>query len=168
MKERDPSTNLDNHDHHHRVSNNEDEDQDKFDNYFNIYHVKDGTKISDDDKKQIIRSNSLSHNTYIVQVPKDQIYRIPPPENAEIVKRYQNPVQTSRNGRVRCAYWSLSIIFVVAFIISVFVCVHHFTLKLKYPNFSIKHLLLRRTLQFPRKIPFLNFRFPLRQAIQIV
>lgn len=36
-------------------------------------------------------------NTLVIQVPKDQIYRVPPPENAKIVEAYRNPA--GKNGR---------------------------------------------------------------------
>ncbi|XP_062213546.1 NDR1/HIN1-like protein 13 [Phragmites australis] len=31
-----------------------------------------------------------AHDTYVVQVQKDQIYRVPPPENAYLAERYRN------------------------------------------------------------------------------
>ncbi|XP_066388582.1 NDR1/HIN1-like protein 13 [Miscanthus floridulus] len=31
-----------------------------------------------------------THDTYVVQVQKDQIYRVPPPENAYLAERYRN------------------------------------------------------------------------------
>uniref|UniRef100_A0A803KLX4 Late embryogenesis abundant protein LEA-2 subgroup domain-containing protein n=2 Tax=Chenopodium quinoa TaxID=63459 RepID=A0A803KLX4_CHEQI len=89
-------------------------------------------------------SNQQPHSTYIIQVPKDQIYRVPPPENAGIVEKYRNPVQNNQSGRRRrCAYWCLSIFLVVAFIVSVIVCVHHFTLSPKNPDFSIKRVIIK-------------------------
>ncbi|KAG6525372.1 NDR1/HIN1-like protein 13 [Zingiber officinale] len=40
--------------------------------------------------------------TYIVQVPKDQIYRIPPPENASLVEHYRSQVRQHRQNRCPC------------------------------------------------------------------
>ncbi|KAJ0086574.1 hypothetical protein Patl1_08502 [Pistacia atlantica] len=31
---------------------------------------------------------TLRSSTYVVQIPKDQVYRVPPPENALIVERH--------------------------------------------------------------------------------
>ncbi|PQM41445.1 hypothetical protein Pyn_20596 [Prunus yedoensis var. nudiflora] len=50
--------------------------------------------------QQLILSNSNSSTanfrsgTYIVRVPKDQIYRVPPPEHATIVERHGTRVST--------------------------------------------------------------------------
>lgn len=52
--------------------------------------------------------------TYVVQVPKDSIYRTPPPENAEIAERRRNaPTQKPARGRIKCVL--LSIIILVIF-----------------------------------------------------
>ncbi|KAK9736051.1 hypothetical protein RND81_04G246800 [Saponaria officinalis] len=120
-----------------------------------------GLYVDDEESNDLIRRNNNnkkdelmqifpSHGTspiatYIVQIPRDQIYRVPPPENAKIVQRYSNPVQNAQQGgrRRRCAYWFLSILFGVAFIISVIVCVHKFTLSPKPPSFSVTHVLLK-------------------------
>ncbi|KAI4321141.1 hypothetical protein MLD38_034562 [Melastoma candidum] len=40
--------------------------------------------------------------TYVIQIPKDQIYRVPPPENALIVERYRNPSVSKANTRGSC------------------------------------------------------------------
>lgn len=41
--------------------------------------------------------------TYVVQVPKNQIYRVPPPENALIAERHRNPTHNNNNKRpCRC------------------------------------------------------------------
>ncbi|KDP22637.1 hypothetical protein JCGZ_15768 [Jatropha curcas] len=47
--------------------------------------------------------------TYIVQIPKDQIYRIPPPENAEIFERHRKPEQSKRRSSI-CSWFSCFII----------------------------------------------------------
>ncbi|PNX82510.1 hypothetical protein L195_g043426 [Trifolium pratense] len=48
-------------------------------------------------------SRACHDNMYIVQFPKDQVYRIPPSENALIVERYRNPPPNEKkNQRVCC------------------------------------------------------------------
>ncbi|CAO2832893.1 unnamed protein product [Amaranthus hypochondriacus] len=138
MEERVPTTSHDNH-HNHQTSMHEAGQEDEFDDYYVIDNVN-RTKNNNDDQMPIIVP---PHDTYVILVPKDQIYRVPPPENAEIVEKYRNPVQINRSGRRLCAYWSLSIVLVVAFIISVFICIHHFTLKPKNPTFYIKHFAIK-------------------------
>ncbi|KAL2940762.1 NDR1/HIN1-like protein 13 [Bienertia sinuspersici] len=149
MEERVPPTHPDDHDHNHNHNHNtssKEDQEEEFDDHYNINHDKNNvnSKDKEDDKMQVIPSKKEGHATYIIQIPKDQIYRVPPPENAEIVERYRNPVHNNQKGRRRrCMYWLLSIFFVVAFIVSVIVCVHHFTLKPKNPTFSIKHLAIK-------------------------
>ncbi|KAI4389438.1 hypothetical protein MLD38_001666 [Melastoma candidum] len=40
--------------------------------------------------------------TYVVQIPKDQIYHVPPPVNALIVERFRNPSPAKTNSRGSC------------------------------------------------------------------
>ncbi|KAJ4796528.1 hypothetical protein LUZ62_047774 [Rhynchospora pubera] len=65
-----------------------------------------------------------STETYIVQVAKDQIYRVPPPENAYLVERYRNQVtdRTKRSPVLVCLGWlcvSLLVLLVLFSIVSV-------------------------------------------------
>ncbi|KAJ8428447.1 hypothetical protein Cgig2_024108 [Carnegiea gigantea] len=108
------------------------------------------TNNHDGQTTQIVsNSNDNNYNTnygrpvqtYIVQIPKDQIYRVPPPEHAKIVERYRNPA--TNRGRSRCMCWCLSVFFTLAFIIMVISCVARFTLSPKPPTFSVKHLVVK-------------------------
>ena len=38
----------------------------------------------------VAATTAATHDTYVVQVQKDQIYRVPPPENAYLAERYRN------------------------------------------------------------------------------
>jgi Late embryogenesis abundant protein len=62
--------------------------------------------------------------TYIVQVPKDQIYRVPPPENAVLVERYRNQVSksTGRSPVLTCLGWlCASILTIILLCLIIFV-----------------------------------------------
>ncbi|CAI9259514.1 unnamed protein product [Lactuca saligna] len=48
--------------------------------------------------------------TYVVQVPKDRIYRTPPPENALIVERYRNSPAKKQSNCVKYLLISIAII----------------------------------------------------------
>ncbi|XWS21527.1 hypothetical protein CRYUN_Cryun30bG0061800 [Craigia yunnanensis] len=54
--------------------------------------------------------------TYVVQVPKDQIYRVPPPEN-ELIARYRNTHQGNNIDNRRCCSrpwtWLLALVILV-------------------------------------------------------
>ncbi|KAL6575978.1 hypothetical protein OROHE_000449 [Orobanche hederae] len=61
--------------------------------------------------------------TYVVQIPRDQIYRIPPPEHARIVERHlnrgsNNPAKTFR--RTLCWAAAIPIILIAAAVVAVF------------------------------------------------
>nr|XP_043614612.1 NDR1/HIN1-like protein 13 [Erigeron canadensis] len=56
--------------------------------------------------------------TYVVQVPKDQIYRTPPPQNALIAEqRSKAPTIRNSSGRVKCVLISIIIFLLVLGII---------------------------------------------------
>ncbi|KAK4434185.1 NDR1/HIN1-like protein 13 [Sesamum alatum] len=45
--------------------------------------------------------------TYVVQIPKDQIYRVPPPENAHMLEeRTRNPPKKKRSSCCLCSCFS--------------------------------------------------------------
>lgn len=73
--------------------------------------------------------------TYVVQIPKDQIYRVPPPENALIVQQYLNPPVKKR----RCSglLWVLIILLILALVIGITLGALYFFLKPTSPEFSI-------------------------------
>ncbi|KAA0064830.1 hypothetical protein IC582_006073 [Cucumis melo] len=59
----------------------------------------------------------FSSGTYVVQIPKDQIYRIPPPENALIVQRHRNPSVVTSSRRRSCCFRIFLPIFIVLLLI---------------------------------------------------
>ncbi|XP_022997529.1 NDR1/HIN1-like protein 13 [Cucurbita maxima] len=61
----------------------------------------------------------FSPGTYVIQIPKDQIYRIPPPENAFIVECHRNPSVSTSNRRRSCCFR----IFVPIFIVLLFILI---------------------------------------------
>ncbi|CAL5202878.1 unnamed protein product [Lathyrus oleraceus] len=89
----------------------------------------------------------IGHGTYVVQVPKDQIYRIPPPENARIAESHRKPPPKETN-RTRC--WC--VVFIVFFLTIVILVggvlggVFSMVLAPKDPKFSIQHFLLQSKL----------------------
>ncbi|GAB2283417.1 hypothetical protein Dimus_017932 [Dionaea muscipula] len=80
------------------------------------------------------------HQTYVIQVPKDQIYRVPPPENAKIVERYRQPDQKKASPWRRCICCSIMTLVLIAILGGLGAAVYTLTLKPKPPHFEIKHL----------------------------
>ncbi|KAL2242254.1 UNVERIFIED_CONTAM: NDR1/HIN1-like protein 13 [Sesamum indicum] len=47
---------------------------------------------------------TFQSRTYVVQIPKDQIYRVPPPENAHMLEeRTRNPAKKKRSSCCLCS-----------------------------------------------------------------
>ncbi|XP_058761506.1 NDR1/HIN1-like protein 13 [Vicia villosa] len=86
----------------------------------------------------------IGHGTYVVQVPKDQIYRIPPPENARIAELHRKP-PTKETNRTRCCCIVFIIIFLAIVILIGGVLGGLFSMVLTPtdPKFSIQHFLLQ-------------------------
>lgn len=80
--------------------------------------------------------------TYIVQVPKDQIYRVPPPENAVLVERYRNQVKTGseRSSVLTCLGWLcaslLTFVVLCLFIFVIFIA----TVRPGKPRFTVDEI----------------------------
>lgn len=81
--------------------------------------------------------------TYVVQVPKDQVYRVPPPENALIIERYRTPIAKSK-GPSRCCCLRLLLIFILVLIVlGVLLSITSIIIKTKDPVFCIDHFLVK-------------------------
>ncbi|KAM5575762.1 NDR1/HIN1-like protein 13 [Rosa sericea] len=77
--------------------------------------------------------------TYVVQVPKDQIYRIPPPENASIVERHRDP--SKKKKPLCCNFVCLGILgFFLLFIILLIAGLYVSVILSKDPKFSVQRL----------------------------
>ncbi|KAA8544461.1 hypothetical protein F0562_022499 [Nyssa sinensis] len=74
--------------------------------------------------------------TYVIQVPKDQIYRYPPPENA---RRFQNYTRkkTRRSCCCRCLCWTLSLFVLVIFLIAIAAGILYLVFRPEAPKYSV-------------------------------
>ncbi|KAM3290075.1 NDR1/HIN1-like protein 13 [Capsicum chacoense] len=75
-------------------------------------------------------------HTYVVQIPRDQVYRVPPPENAKIVEYHRQPA-TQKKRKCTCCCWVLSALLLIGIIIGIIVLVIHTMYAPKCPQFSI-------------------------------
>ncbi|OMO94284.1 hypothetical protein COLO4_16431 [Corchorus olitorius] len=57
--------------------------------------------------------------TYVIQVPKDQIYRVPPPENALIAQRHQNNNIQGNKDTPCCSRLWCCIVFIIVVLLLV-------------------------------------------------
>ncbi|KAK9110670.1 hypothetical protein Sjap_018730 [Stephania japonica] len=81
----------------------------------------------------------LRSGTYLVQLPKDQIYRIPPPENAVIADSLRNHSFKRRKSCRIVLQWIVISVILVGIILTACSVVFSATLKPKNPTFHIEH-----------------------------
>ncbi|XP_060171305.1 NDR1/HIN1-like protein 13 [Lycium barbarum] len=96
----------------------------------------------------------FASGTYVVQVPKDQIYRVPPPENALIVENHRNQNQQGRSSHScccsrRCICVVVALV-VVGIIIGLVIGLNKLFTKHDDPQFSVKQILVKKLLKNQR------------------
>ncbi|KAL8160219.1 hypothetical protein V2J09_001756 [Rumex salicifolius] len=74
--------------------------------------------------------------TYVIQVPKDKIYRIPPPENAHKYKLYTTR-QHRRGGCRRCCCTTLGLLILLVCLLAAAVGIFFLIYQPKAPSFSV-------------------------------
>ncbi|EEF48481.1 conserved hypothetical protein [Ricinus communis] len=81
--------------------------------------------------------------TYVVQVPKDQIYRVPPPENALIVERHRNPQQKKRTRY--CSFFCCCFLIVATAVIAIALGIglSFAFFKSKNPEFRVQRFIVK-------------------------
>ncbi|KAL4557620.1 hypothetical protein LXL04_035805 [Taraxacum kok-saghyz] len=75
--------------------------------------------------------------TYVIQFPKDRIYRTPPPENALIVERYRNAPAKKQSNWVKYVLISVAIIVLLAGFIGTIMLV---VIKKDDPKFEVERV----------------------------
>ncbi|KAK7351174.1 hypothetical protein VNO77_10428 [Canavalia gladiata] len=97
--------------------------------------------IQNHSSKALQLSPNLDPGTYVVRVPKDQVYRVPPPENAEIAELHRStPQKNTKRTRCWCVTCFIVVIIVILIIIGgILGGLFSVVLKPKDPRFSIQH-----------------------------
>ncbi|KAK8652838.1 hypothetical protein V6N13_126861 [Hibiscus sabdariffa] len=89
--------------------------------------------------------------TYVVQVPKDQIYRVPPPENAGIVERHREAAKAKgKSTKGNCStilLWFLIVFLLLCVIIGGTLTVIYFIFTPQAPSFSVTKLHVKQQKQ---------------------
>ncbi|OVA07619.1 hypothetical protein BVC80_8349g1 [Macleaya cordata] len=85
---------------------------------------------------------ATSQGTYIVQVPKTQIYRVPPPENALIVERHLNPVN-QKNPRWSFLFWFFIVVAIVVVVVGICAAIIYFSINPKSPTFVVSKVIVQ-------------------------
>ncbi|XP_018629880.1 NDR1/HIN1-like protein 13 [Nicotiana tomentosiformis] len=77
--------------------------------------------------------------TYVVQIPRDQVYRVPPPENARIVENHRKPDSQKKN-KCTCCCLILAVLLGLAIMIGIVVLIIRALYTPKCPEFSITNI----------------------------
>ncbi|OVA12161.1 Late embryogenesis abundant protein [Macleaya cordata] len=80
--------------------------------------------------------------TYVVQIPKDQIYRIPPPENARLFENYTRR-KTRQNRCCRCLFWILSLISLLILLSAIAAGIFYFVVRPKSLKYSVDKISIK-------------------------
>ncbi|CAH2072230.1 unnamed protein product [Thlaspi arvense] len=78
----------------------------------------------------------LSPGTYLVQLPKDQIYRVPPPENAQRYE-YLSTQKPNRSSCRRCCCYTLAALLVLLVLVALVVGILFLVFRPHKPQFSV-------------------------------
>ncbi|XP_024976184.1 NDR1/HIN1-like protein 13 [Cynara cardunculus var. scolymus] len=104
------------------------------DRAYNNHHIQPPSSDDEEESDLLPEHNS----TYVIQVPKDQIYRIPPPENAIVAERYRITVPERKS----CITWSCIMTFVlmVLLFIGFITCISLAVADKQDPGFRVRHI----------------------------
>ncbi|KAI4307372.1 hypothetical protein L6164_030571 [Bauhinia variegata] len=86
----------------------------------------------------------LNKSTYVVQFPRDQVYRVPTPENARVTELHRNPPKDDKKRRRCICFVVFSVLVAIAVLLVAVVIGGLFPLlhNNKDPRFSIQRFLL--------------------------
>lgn len=75
--------------------------------------------------------------TYVIHIPKDQVYRVPPPENADRYQALTRKSKTRRRPCCCCLCWSLGVLALILALVAVSAAIFYLVVKPRSPNYSI-------------------------------
>ena len=75
--------------------------------------------------------------TYVIHIPKDQVYRVPPPENADRYQALTRKSKTRRRPCCRCLCWSFGILAFLLALLAVSAAIFYLVVKPRSPNYSV-------------------------------
>ncbi|XP_008786759.2 NDR1/HIN1-like protein 13 [Phoenix dactylifera] len=79
--------------------------------------------------------------TYVIQIPKDQIYRVPPPENARRFQTYTLRTHRRRHGCCCCCFaWTAALLLFFLVALAAAAVILYFVFQPKIPNYSVDGL----------------------------
>lgn len=80
--------------------------------------------------------------TYVIQIPKDQVYRLPPPENSLRYSQYA-PRKPRRNSCCLCLCWLLGLFAIFTILAAISVAVFYLVFLPESPKYSVDNLSIK-------------------------
>ncbi|EHA8592524.1 NDR1/HIN1-like protein 13 [Cocos nucifera] len=78
--------------------------------------------------------------TYVIQVPKDQIYRVPPPENSRRLQAYTRRAHRRRCGCCCCLAWTAALLLLLFVAVAAAAGILYLVFQPKIPKYSVDGL----------------------------
>ncbi|KAL5538399.1 hypothetical protein UlMin_043898 [Ulmus minor] len=82
--------------------------------------------------------------TYVIQIPKNQIYRVPPPENALIVERFRHPETKPKNPCWPHLLLVAGILLLIGVLLGIAALTLHFFMNPNEPKFIVSHVIIKK------------------------
>ncbi|XP_016646814.1 PREDICTED: protein YLS9 [Prunus mume] len=77
--------------------------------------------------------------TYVIQIPKDQVYRVPPPENASRYQSYTHR-KPRRSSCHCCCCWFLGLLAAIVFLSAAAAGIFYLVVRPEAPNYSVESI----------------------------
>ncbi|KAK7276581.1 hypothetical protein RIF29_17724 [Crotalaria pallida] len=87
------------------------------------------------------KTSSPQAGTYVIHIPKDQVYRVPPPENATKYNLYTRR-RNNRRG-CRCCLCFIGILFLLVILLAIAAGVLFLVFRPQSPDYSIENIAIR-------------------------
>ncbi|KAF3454103.1 hypothetical protein FNV43_RR04550 [Rhamnella rubrinervis] len=80
--------------------------------------------------------------TYVIQIPKDQVYRVPPPENAKRCQQYSRR-KPRRSYCCCCLCWLLGLIFIFIVLVGIAAGILYLVYRPESPKYAIEDVAVK-------------------------
>ncbi|KAJ7960419.1 Late embryogenesis abundant hydroxyproline-rich glycoprotein [Quillaja saponaria] len=80
--------------------------------------------------------------SYVVQIPKDQIFRVPPPENAGRYQQYTHK-KNRRSSCCCCFCWLLGVIITLIVLLAIAAGIFYLVFKPESPNYTVERISIK-------------------------